>query len=125
MNSAMWRNGMKTKFKAIATLRVPTYYGDRPGKEEFDTPRVPIVFSDAAGARLVLGTRDPNEMGYPDVQVERRPGGWAVFINDSAGDVVAHVYIIDNGKVYLHPEYYSSTVILDPKGEAPQELDNP
>jgi hypothetical protein len=71
-----------------------------------------------------MGTHDWRDNDKPDIQIERRPHGWAIFINPDAGDTVAYVYILDSGETYLVPENCArpSLSIVE---EAPPEIDAP
>src|SRR5258707_5559493 len=67
-------------------LWVPTYFGHRncelgvEENEEFDNPHVPVLVHSADGVRLILGSHDYEDCYAPDVQIERRPKGWAIFL---------------------------------------------
>jgi hypothetical protein len=105
-------------------IHVPTYYGNsNMPKEEYDEPNVPVMFANVAGARLLLGTDDPTNMVVPDIQAERRPGGWAVFIN-LEGDTQAVVYFLDNDTtVYIMPETLATVEVIKSERSLPEEFD--
>lgn len=94
-------------------LTVPTYYGAAqvnpksfPDKEEFDEPRVPVLVRDADGVRVVLGTNNSQDVERPDVQIERRPNGWAIVLHPiGGGDACGFVYFLDDGRSFLVPEH--------------------
>lgn len=100
----------------MTVIQVPTYFGnaDAFGKEEFDVPEVPVTLVNTAGARLILGTTNPQDMDFPDIQVERRPGGWCVFINLAGGDSAGFVYMLDDGRVLFQPELWGGAECLKP-----------
>lgn len=110
-------------------VEVPTYYGAAgdawQGKAEFDAPHVPVTIFDAAGIRLVLGVRDPFAPEAPDIQVERRPGGWCVFIHADDGDERGYVYILDDGRVQFQPAEWEPARVLFATDDVPKELDMP
>jgi hypothetical protein len=121
--------------KATETLvlMVPTYYGAAqvntesfPDKEEYDEPRVPVVVQDAEGVRVILGTSDFNDMNKPDIQIERRPNGWAIFLQPvGGGDSSGLVYFLDDGRSFLVPETGSERIeVLDRCQEVPM-IDDP
>jgi hypothetical protein len=93
-------------------LRVPTYYGNTIAadgssvdREEFDKPTVPLLVYPADGVRIVLGSHDLNDLQWPDVQIERRPKGWVMFLHPLGGsDPSGYVYFLDNGSSYLLKE---------------------
>jgi hypothetical protein len=93
-------------------MMVPTYYGAAqvnpesfPDKEEFDEPRVPVLVRDADGVRVVLGSHDYNDAEKPDIQIERRPNGWAIFLHPvGGGDPSGLVYFLDDGRSFLVPD---------------------
>lgn len=93
-------------------VTVPTYFGaaqyqgnipaDLP---EFDAPNVPVLIHEAEGVRIVLGTHDLNDREKPDIQIERRPKGWAIFLHPvGGGDASGYVYFLDDGKSFLLPD---------------------
>jgi hypothetical protein len=88
----------------------PTYYreSEEPqsgGKAEFDEPYVPVVVRPADGIRIVLGTRDYFDHRAPDVQIERRSNGWAIFLNPiGGGDPSGCIYFLDDGRSFVAPE---------------------
>lgn len=93
-------------------LYVPTYnHGEFRINEppddlpDFGEPEVPVVIRDADGIRIVLGTHDYWDTKFPDVQIERRPGGWAIFLHPLAGsDASGYVYFLDDGRSFICPE---------------------
>jgi hypothetical protein len=90
-------------------LTVPTYYGAAHCKQnvladlpDFDVPNVPVLIHEAGGVRIVLGTHDFNDSDKADVQVERRPKGWAIFLHPvGGGDASGYVYFLDDGRSFL------------------------
>lgn len=110
-------------------MLVPTYFGSQKAQtpeesalQEFGLPLAPLLISEAEGIRVVLGTHDYNDRAKPDVQIERRPKGWAIFIHPNAGDPVASVYILDNGRTFLLPESYF-TDNMQITDDVPADLD--
>jgi hypothetical protein len=93
-------------------LTVPTYYGHvlsaddlHAGHPEFGEPFVPVVVGLADGVRLVLGAHDYDDLNCPDIQIERRPNGWAIFLHPLAdSDASGYVYFLDDGRSFLLPE---------------------
>ena len=91
---------------------VPTYYGNAHGKEipkeclpEFGDPCIPVLVREAEGIRVVLGSHDYEDTSVPDVQIERRPKGWAIFLHPLAGsDPSGSVYFHDDGRSFVVPE---------------------
>jgi hypothetical protein len=90
----------------------PTYYGNIAAekmalraKREFDDPYVPIVVRRADGLRIVLGSHDYFDGNAPDIQIERRPCGWAVFLHPvGGGDPSGLIFFLDDGRSFLIPE---------------------
>lgn len=112
-------------------LVVPTYLGsqnarnaDHPPSLDFGHPYAPVLICEAAGIRLILGAHDSDDRSKPDVQIERWPHGWAVFLHPDAGDPVGCVYILDNGRTFLLPERLTADPI-EIVDDIPSELDNP
>jgi hypothetical protein len=91
-------------------LYVPTYHGDKTqGRGEFDDPRHPVVVRDADGVRIVLGSHDFWDTKCPDVQIERRPGGWMIFLHPVGGsDPSGYVFMLDDGQSLVVPEHPAS-----------------
>jgi hypothetical protein len=117
-------------------LYAPTYnHGEfRTGElpddvAEFGDPQVPVVVRDADGIRIVLGSHDYWAKDVPDVQIERRPGGWAIFLHPVGGsDASGYAYFLDNGLSYLVPETgYGATpqIMMLRDDEALRHLDEP
>ena len=91
-------------------LYIPTYYpnGAAPnhdGDENFGDPRVPVLIRRADGVRIVLGTHDYWDSDSPDVQIERRMNGWAIFLHPlGGGDASGYIYFTDDGRSFVVPE---------------------
>ncbi|MCI0681067.1 MAG: hypothetical protein L0Y71_03100 [Gemmataceae bacterium] len=93
-------------------MLVPTYYGmmyakmdPHENKEDFGEPNVPVLIRHAEGVRVVLGTHNFNDMDKPDIQIERRPNGWAIFLHPvGGGDASGLVYFLDDGRSYIVPD---------------------
>jgi hypothetical protein len=105
----------------MAQLRVhvPTYYGGafedevaRGEKPEFGDPYVPVLAREADGVRIVLGSHDYFDMSKPDIQIERRPKGWAIFLHPEAGgDASGFIYFLDDGRSFVSPENATTPAI--------------
>lgn len=91
---------------------VPTYNADLFPAEvaagrtpEFGLPNVPVLIHQSDGIRVVLGTHDPNALSKPDIQIERQPNGWVVFLHPVGGsDASGFVYLHDDGRSFVLPE---------------------
>jgi hypothetical protein len=113
-------------------LWVPTYFGRANcirgvDGEDFDNPHVQVLVHQAEGVRIVLGSHDYEDMNAPDIQIERRPNGWAIFLHPVGGsDPSGYVYFLDDGRSFLLKENEWATdaiVVLDSK-EEPLEVDD-
>ena len=90
-------------------LMVPTYVGRRYAEgvevgddQDFADPHVPVLVCSAAGVRVVLGSHDYNCLDAPDIQIERRPKGWAIFLHPlGGGDPSGYIYFLDDGRSFL------------------------
>ena len=90
-------------------LDVPTYYGsafaerdDARELPEFGKPTAPILAHRAEELRIVLGTHDFEDELAPDIQIERRPNGWAIFLHPmGGGDPCGFLYFLDDGRSFL------------------------
>jgi hypothetical protein len=73
---------------------------------DFGAPYVPLlVRSSSSGVRVVLGSHDYWEMTAPDVQIERRPGGWVIFLHPmGGGDPSGYVCFLDDGRSFVVQE---------------------
>ena len=112
-------------------LSVPTYYGTASkgnivGNDEFDEPDVSVLVHEADGVRIVLGTHDFEKGDKPDIQIDRRPKGWAIFLHPSAGDPCGCVYLLDDGRSFLLRErpWSSEGSIQILEDDAPTDLDD-
>jgi hypothetical protein len=94
-------------------LMVPTYLAERFATEDsnsdqpdFGEPNVPVLIREAEGVRIVLGTHEYEDYEKPDIQIERRPNGWAIFLHPLGGsDPSGFVYFLDDGRSFLAKEY--------------------
>ena len=114
-------------------IYVPTYYRDpteggvsAKHKEEFDDPHVPVLIRHADGVRIVLGSHDFFDNDAPDIQVERRPNGWAIFLHpEGGGDPSGCVYFVDDGRSFVVPDKGSTPAIqMMEWDEAVKEVDD-
>lgn len=93
-------------------FRVPTYYGVQNerrgtphGQPEFGGPLVRVVVRPAGGLRIVLGSHNLWDGNAADIQIERRPNGWALFLHPAgSGDASGFVCFLDHGRSYVVPE---------------------
>lgn len=92
-------------------VHVPTYYGnlsdkvEREIRSDFGDPYVPLLVRRSDGLRVVIGSHDYFDMGAPDIQVERRPQGWAILLHPvGGGDPSGYVYFLDDGRSLVIPE---------------------
>jgi hypothetical protein len=114
-------------------LLVPTYYGAAHCKQnvtdlpDFEAPNVPMLIHEAEGVRIVLGTHDFNDREKPDIQIERRPKGWAIFVHPVGGvDASGYVYFLDDGRSFLLRENSwagSGSIEVLRRHEEPPEID--
>jgi len=111
------------------TIEVPTYY--RPQKradgklksEGFATPCVPIVVHEECGVRIALGACDWRQRNTPDIQIERRPNGWAIFVRTGDIDPCALLFILDDARTVCVPQRYAFDP-LEISRCAPPEVDD-
>ena len=93
-------------------LEVPTYNANLFPKEvesdrmpEFGPPDLPVLIHQADGVRIVLGSHDLDDLSKPDIQIERQPNGWVIFLHPVGGsDPSGYVYFHDDGRSFLLPE---------------------
>lgn len=111
-------------------LKVPTYYGSVPEEitaefeiPEFGEPTVPVLVHESDGVRIILGTHDFDDSLKPDIQIERRPKGWAIFLHPSAGDPCGYVYFLDDGRSFLVPEIGKGAIEFLDTLEKPPDID--
>jgi len=107
-------------------LTIPTFRGaqeeDRFCWTDFTEPNAPVVVHGGTDIRVVMGTHDAKDFSKPDIQIERRPHGWAVFIHPDASDLVACLYILDDGRTFLLPEQCAASE-LEIVNDAPEDID--
>jgi hypothetical protein len=110
---------------------VPTYNGttypadvESGAKPEYTAPENPITIAYDNGLRLVLGAVEAGDMTKPDIQVERQPGRWVIFIHpEGGGDPVGYLYIMDDGRSFFQKEREFGTpalVVLGPDDKVPE-----
>lgn len=107
------------------SILAPTYVGHREpsARVDYTDPQVPIAIEEDRGLRIVLGTTHPREL-KPDVQIERRPNGWAIFLHPLGGsDPCALVYFHDDGRSWLTKELTGPTPELIECDNLPPEID--
>jgi len=74
-------------------------------RPDFGPPYVAVVVHEAEGVRVVLGTHDRHSGEYPDIQIERRANGWAIFLHPVGGcDPSGYVYFLDDGRSFIEME---------------------
>lgn len=113
-------------------MNVPIYLGDaevtRQSKgDDFSQEKVPVTIFEAEGVKIVLGVESGGEVCKPDVQIERRPNGWAIFLHPLAGcDPCGVVYFHDDGRSFFvhESEYENGTPRLEVAKNRPKEIDN-
>ena len=109
----------------VLELNVPTYVGEqqRAVAADYAEPCVPVLVYEDRGVRIVLGTHDRQALA-PDVQIERRPHGWAIFLNPlPSGDPCALVYFHDDGRSWISKFTAGSTPALIEVDDLPPEID--
>ncbi len=86
-------------------LEVPTYVGHTtPGVDYVET-KTPLLAYAQDGLSVVLGSHDKDSLDAPSVQIERRRGGWAIFLHPvGGGDPRGYVYFLDDGRSFLVKE---------------------
>jgi hypothetical protein len=108
------------------SVQVPTFYGHRKNlgsnQEEFAPPLASVLIGEADGIRLILGTDNADDDEKPDIQIERRPHGWAMFLHPDSFNDVAYIYILDIGRTCLLPQSYVDQPI-ELVDDIPEELD--
>ncbi len=115
-------------------LFVPTYYGamhaktpTSQGDEDFGEPSVPVLIQEAEGIRVVLGAHGIDDSEKPEIQLERRPNGWALFLYPVAGgDASGLVYFLDDGRSFVVPDgLYSERIQVVNRCEEVPLIDDP
>lgn len=100
-------------------IHVPTYNANafpeevrNDEKPEFGDPFLQVVAREADGVRIVLGSHDFWDTSKPDVQIERRPNGWVIFLHPlGGGDSSGFVFLLDDGRSFVAPETGSTPPI--------------
>lgn len=91
-------------------MRVPTYhrFTEEAQDADFGEPLAQVMIREAEGVLIELQKPGHEEGGddNPDIVIERRRGGWAVFIRHDQGDTDCVVCILDEGRTVICPEYY-------------------
>jgi hypothetical protein len=112
------------------STEAPTFIGhQRPSDDvstnepEFVPPYVPIHAYEEDGVRIILGANDDEDGSKPDLKIERRPHGWAFFLHPNAGDPIAFIYLLDDGRSYLMHELLTE-LAMEIVTEIPHDLDH-
>ncbi len=112
-------------------ITIPTYYrkeapGDGPA--HYGEPTVPILIRWADALRVVFGAHDHRNTRAPDLLIERRPGGWALFLHPAGGDDPSGcVYFLDDGRGFLVPESEPARtppIVVVNEPELPMDIDD-
>ena len=113
------------------SVSVPTFVGHQTRaaqgavvQSDFSDPYLPIIAYEEGGLRIILGAADIDDDSKPDLKIERRPHGWAFFLHPNAGDPIAMIYLLDDGRSYLMPESFSNPRI-EIVDDIPTDLDGP
>jgi len=94
---------------------VPTYHADGRGHAE---PLVPVQVSVGQGVTVTLGEND--DVGPPDVYVERHPEMWQVNLTPDGSDVRLVAKVHDNGKLVVTDAHGTTLLDEDPVPESPE-----
>ena len=74
-------------------------------KPEFSEDHIPVLIREADGVRVVLGTHAYEDNLKPDIQIERQPNGWVIFLHPLGGsDPCGYVCFYDDGRSVLVKE---------------------
>ena len=109
----------------VLELNVPTYVGEqqRATRADYAEPHVPVLVYEDRGVRIVLGTHERQALA-PDMQIERRPHGWAIFLNPMPGsDPSALVYFHDDRRSWISKLAGGPTPVLIEVDDVPPEID--
>jgi len=94
-------------------FRIPTFYGAQnaqlpepdKGRCDFSDPFAKILVRDEDGLRVLLMSGDIAPKDAPDILIERRPHGWAMFLHPVGNsEPSGYVYFLDDGRSYVIPE---------------------
>src|SRR5262249_13774896 len=105
-------------------MNVPTYLASQDlNGPDFGESHVPVLIGEAEGIRLLLGADDWNDYEKRNIQIERRPRGWMIFVRHNAGDAVGFFILMDDGRTfYVHK--YGAEPRMEVSYEIPRELDH-
>lgn len=107
---------------SLFAAKVLTYHPDEAEDVPPETAILVKVLSD--GLRIVLGTDDVHDYEAPDVLIERRTNGWAIFLHPIGGsDPSGYIYMLDDGRSFVEPQDGCPTPAIAVVGDTPPELD--
>jgi hypothetical protein len=113
------------------SAELPTFVGhqkssddDSTDEPEFVPPYVPVLAYEEDGLRIILGANDNDDDSRPDLKIERRPHGWAFFLHPNAGDPIAFIYLLDDGRSFLMHELLTEPA-MEIVTDIPHDLDHP
>ncbi len=114
----------------ITSITALTYYPPSTViDEEFGAPLARIDIFEEEGARAVMLAPPVdgvfrNDQDCPNVVIERRANGWAIFIHKDGGDCIGLVKISDDGECAMERDRDSSEMTICTPGEdAPFSID--
>jgi len=73
---------------------------------DYGEPRVPVGIGYESGVVLTLGTFDCQNRNFPNLFVERYPGGWMIQLSHRREfESGAYACLLDNGRSCFHPGF--------------------
>jgi hypothetical protein len=92
-------------------MRIPTFLGAvnvhngaPPDTPEFGRPYAELSYYRQCGMRIVMQTPGKPAEEQPDIHIERRPCGWAIFLHPQGEtDASGYVYFLDDGRSFIVP----------------------
>ena len=109
-------------------MEIPTFYvhgqeqhAASSEEPEFGSPLVDVSIYRQDGVRIVLHTPNMDDDDQPDIHIERRPRGWAIFLHpEGSNDPSGFVYFLDDGRSFIVPSGLQPIVTLKWNGDIPE-----
>lgn len=115
-------------FRSRIAMEIPTFFGHvreqttaNSTEPEFGPPFVEVSMYRQEGVRIIMHTPGIDDDDQPDIHIERRPRGWAIFLHpEGSNDPSGFIYFLDDGRSFVVPNGPEPLVIREWNGDVPE-----